>query len=101
MLASPVIGTNLEVVIIAGAGVSLGSRSAPAQRGAACVGVYTQGNATAKTDITFDLDASVELAGECASSVPVQLQLRFNRPNGEEVLQVVSMQHPVTRIRDE
>merc|ERR1711988_1463797 len=42
MLASPVIGTNLEVVIIAGAGVSLGSRSAPAQRGAACVGVYTQ-----------------------------------------------------------
>lgn len=101
MLANPIIGTNLEVTVITGAGVSLDSHAAPAQRGAAWVGVHTQGNATAKTYITFDLHASVGQASECGSSVPVQLQLRFNRPNGEAVLHVVSMQRAITGSREE
>jgi len=96
LLANPVLGTSVEVAVIAGAGVALDAGAA-VRKGAACVCSRALGSATARTDLTLGLDTSA-VAG--AATVPVQLQLRYTRPSGEEVLQVLTARRPATSCRD-
>jgi len=103
MLADPIVGTGLEVSVIAGAGVSLVSDGAVVKNGGACVATRSVGNATAKTTVTLALGmaAGAPVEGEGTGSVPVQLQMRYTRPSGAQVLQVLTMHQPVTAIREE
>merc|ERR1712110_87397 len=60
------------------------------------------GNATAKTSLTYgvELHGFSKQAAESVHSVPVQLQLRYTTPTGEEVLQVLTMHQPVSVTRE-
>merc|ERR1711924_571873 len=42
------------------------------------------------TDVTFKFEGLAELASQADLKVPFQLQLRYTRPDGEEVLQVLT-----------
>jgi len=101
MLANATLGTGLQMTLIAGAGVSPCTSSASVQKGAACVITHTVGTATARTDLTFKLQVMEDLVGKCDPSVPLQLQLRYARTDGEDVLQVLTVRPPVSCNRDE
>merc|ERR1719235_2749723 len=90
MLANSVLGTSVEVKIIAGRGItSVGPNSA--QKGDANVTLLPLGNATNNTDVTLELAASplaqpetAELrnkasTGDDVAEAPVQVQLRYTR----------------------
>jgi len=96
LLADPIVGTGLEVTFIAGDGASISSDLPTLSKGSACVATHVAGNVTGKTTATFGLAATAE-----TMAVPVQLQLRFTRPNGEQVLQVLTSCRPTTAQRDE
>jgi len=96
LLADPIVGTGLEVTFIAGDGASISSDLPTLSKGSACVAKHVAGNVTGKTTATFALAAAAE-----TMAVPVQLQLRFTRPNGEQVLQVLTSCRPTTAQRDE
>merc|ERR1712062_747036 len=74
MLANPIIGTGV------------------ASKGGACVATHVMGNATAKSTLTYGLElGSLARQGEDGvDTVPVQLQLRYTRPTGEQLLQVLT-----------
>lgn len=95
------LATGLRIVLIAGAGVSLGDESACEQKGLAYVTTHTVGTATARTDLTLKFRVMAELASKSDTLVPLQLQLRYTRPDGEDVLQVLTVQPPVCSNRDE
>jgi len=97
LLANPVVCSGLEVTVIAGAGVTFHT-GGTVQKGAASVSSRMLGSATAHTDLTVMLDAS---AAAGTATVPVQLQLRYTRPNGEEVLQVLTARRDTGASRDE
>jgi hypothetical protein len=106
ILANATLGTGLEIVVIAGAGVRVECHNASlnsscASKGAAWVMKQTVGTATARTDLTFKLDGLAELVSQSGEQVPVQLQLRYSRPDGEEVLQVLTLRPTVCTDRDE
>merc|ERR1712032_21587 len=98
MLANATLATGLELVLISGAGVSVGGTSSSVQNGEACVAKRTVGTVTAATDLTFELDALPDLGGK---SGLLQLQLRYARADGEEVLQVCTVRPPVSSSREE
>merc|ERR1712032_76295 len=98
MLANATLATGLELVLISGAGVSVGGTSSSVQNGEACVAKRTVGTVTAATDLTFELDAVPDLAGK---SGLLQLQLRYARADGEEVLQVCTVRPPVSSSREQ
>jgi len=102
MLADPILGTGLEVTVIAGGGASISTDMSTATKGRACIATHVAGNATGKTTATLGLvglpacKPGMEVA---ALRVPVQLQLRYTRPNGEQVLQVLTSHLPSTSNR--
>jgi hypothetical protein len=98
MLSNPTLGTSLEISLIGGAGIAFNAGFSE-QKGVACVAKRTVGTMTARTDLTFELKAMTELANKSGDSVPVQLQLRYTRPDGEHVLQVLTLQQPVSSDR--
>merc|ERR1712039_201022 len=90
-------GTGLEVKVIAGRGASLSADVATATVGDACVAVRSVGNITDKTTTTLGLvsaPAAVLSTGDTCAMVPVQVQLRYTRPNGDQVLQVLTSRLP-------
>jgi len=97
LLADPVVGTGLEVTFVTRGGVSVRSDAPVLSKGSASVATHVVGNVTGKTTATFDLAA----ASEAAATVLVQLQLRFTRPTGEQVLRVLTSRRPTTAQRDE
>jgi len=101
MLANVTLGTGLQVVCIGGAGISFIGQSACVQKGLAHVVTQAVGTATGRTDLTLKLEALADLACNCESSTPLQLQLRYTRPDGEEILQVITAKPSVCRNRDD
>jgi hypothetical protein len=101
MLANATLGTGLHIKLIAGAGVSVLDRSSSVQKGSACIATQTVGAATSRTDLTHKLEVATDLASMPDTSVPMQLQMRYTRPDGEQILQVVTVRPPVSCKRDE
>jgi len=101
MLANATLATGLQIVVIAGEGASLGAGSATTQKGTACIATLSVGTATARTDLTLKASVLADLASKCDPSVPLQLQLRYTRPDGEDVLQVLTVQPSVCSKREE
>eukprot|EP00931_Biecheleriopsis_adriatica_P072912 TRINITY_DN47294_c0_g1_i1.p1 TRINITY_DN47294_c0_g1~~TRINITY_DN47294_c0_g1_i1.p1 ORF type:complete len:1282 (-),score=241.75 TRINITY_DN47294_c0_g1_i1:79-3633(-) len=97
MLANATLATGLQMTLIAGNGLSF---DASEQHGSASVLASLVGSATARTDLTLKAQVAAELASTENPSVPVQLQLRYTRPDGEEVLQVFTVHPPVCSKRD-
>jgi len=97
MLKNPTLGTSLEVDMIAGPGISFNGDFTSAYKGNACTASRTVGIVTSKTDLTLDL----RITAEDGDTVPVQLQLRYTKPDGEEVLQVLTVHPRVCSSRDE
>lgn len=103
MLSNPIVATGLEVKMILGNGASF-SDHAFAKHGLACVVTQAVGNASAKTALTSRLVLSAlgsEAQGDIPVSVPMQLQLRYTKATGEQVLQVLTVDQPVTTSREE
>jgi len=103
MLADPILGSGLEVTIIAGGGATISTDLTVAAKGGACVATHMVGNVTGKTTATFGLVGPQGLVGAQAGSrnvVPVQMQLLYTRPNGEQVMQVLTSCQPCTADRE-
>jgi len=103
MLANPIVGTGLEVKLIVGSAARF-IDDAAVSKGAACAVTHAVGNVTGKTTLTCGLVLSTpckETQDATLSSVPMQLQLRYTRPTGEQVLQVLTVSQPVTNTREE
>eukprot|EP00930_Biecheleria_cincta_P052686 TRINITY_DN3797_c0_g1_i2.p1 TRINITY_DN3797_c0_g1~~TRINITY_DN3797_c0_g1_i2.p1 ORF type:complete len:1298 (+),score=257.87 TRINITY_DN3797_c0_g1_i2:313-3894(+) len=98
MLANATLATGLQMTLIAGKGLSF---DASEKHGSASVLANLVGSVTSRTDLTFKAQVAAELASRTDPSVPVQLQLRYMRPDGEEVLQVFTARPPVCSKRDE
>merc|ERR1719359_2086779 len=101
MLANSTLGTGLEFTLITGAGFAFGASSAFEQKGAAHVMTRRIGTVTGRTDLTLELKAMPELASKDGAPVPMQLQLRYTRPDGESILRVWTAQQPVCKDRSE
>jgi hypothetical protein len=104
MLANRVVGTGLEIRMILGRGADFGASVSAThlQVGAACVDVRTVGNATSKTDLTFEFTgSSAASAKTSAGAVPLQVQLRYSMPDGAVVVQVMSATPSISVNRDE
>jgi len=102
MLANATLATGLQITLIAGSGIFLPAQSTSSeQKGSACVATHTVGTATARTDLTLKLEVLAELASKSDSMVPLQLQLRYTRPDGENVLQVLTLQSALCNNRDQ
>jgi len=101
MLANATLATGLQIIAIGTAGISLGDQSGCVMKGLASVMTHTVGSATARTDLTFKLDGMAELVSQEEQQVLVQLQLRYTRPDGEEVLQVLTVRPRVCSNREE
>jgi actin-related protein len=99
MLANAVLGTSVELKVIAGCGIQAVSPTS-VQKGDASVVLLPLGNATTSTDLTLELTASSEMCAQ-KDSVPVQLQLRYTRPDGEQVLQVFTTVFSLTESREQ
>lgn len=103
MLANAIVATGLDMTVIVGGGASLKGDAAASNKGRACATTRVVGNATANTTMTVGLEISQ--SSECTSgdvrSVPVQVQLKFTRFTGEQVIQVFSREQLVTKSRDE
>jgi len=99
MLSDPIIAYGLEVTMNCGSGFMFGSDHAFRQHGTSCVTVHKLGNATAKTVASFQLQAP--FADLPPATVPIQIQLRYLSPNGQEVLQVLSREMLVSTCRSD
>jgi hypothetical protein len=101
MLSTQLVGTSLELSVIVGRGASLCANANTASKGHACVSTRSVGNVTVRTTATMGVDVpAVCFAGD-VGKVPLQVQLRYTRPSGERVLQVLMHQQPITASRDE
>eukprot|EP00927_Polykrikos_kofoidii_P046270 TRINITY_DN40486_c0_g1_i1.p1 TRINITY_DN40486_c0_g1~~TRINITY_DN40486_c0_g1_i1.p1 ORF type:complete len:1293 (-),score=220.03 TRINITY_DN40486_c0_g1_i1:94-3972(-) len=103
MLANKSIGRGMELKLIVGRGVTLPVDLAAKLEGTASVGALSVGNVTNRTDVTvaFNVAFDDEALERGASFVPVQLQLRYTRQNGDDVLQVLTERHHVSSDRAE
>jgi len=97
MLADSILAYALEVTVICGSGFMFESDHVASQRGGSCMTVQKLGNATAKTVASFRLQAQVPDAP--TSAVPIQVQMRYSLPNGQEVLQVLTREMSVSASR--
>mmetsp|Transcript_133412 Transcript_133412/g.426492 ORF Transcript_133412/g.426492 Transcript_133412/m.426492 type:complete len:1270 (+) Transcript_133412:62-3871(+) len=103
MLADPIMATNLEVTLILGQGTSFRGEADSSSKGGATTAVRRLGNATAKSTATVGLSLA-EGSPSCSVArhhTPVQVQMRYSRPNGEQVLQVFTVRQSASTIRDE
>jgi len=99
MLADSIIAYGLEVTVICGSGFMFESDHVVSQHGGSYVTTQKLGNATAKTVASFHLKA---LAPDSSPSVvPIQMQMRYSMPNGQEVLQVLTRDMPVSNSRSD
>jgi len=101
MLSTQIVGTSLELTVIAGGGVSLCADAAAANKGQACVSKRTVGNVTIRTAATMSVETSAACLEGVAGKVPIQMQLRYTRPSGERVLQVLTQLQPISTSRDD
>eukprot|EP00971_Amphidinium_carterae_P069416 1373387-Amphidinium_carterae.1 len=100
MLSSKTLATSLEVTVIVGGAAAIledDHDGLPQSK----VAKRTVGVATMDTDLTFGIDLrDLQLPEqEQPHVVPVQVQLRYMRLDGEEVLQVVTVLASVTEVR--
>jgi len=98
MLANTVVATGLEMTIIVGCGATLKGQQSECI-GCACIATHAVGNVTAKTATTARMELSSSDVSSCGC-VPVQVQLKFTRTTGQQILQVFSCQQNVTANRD-
>lgn len=99
MLADSILAHALEVTVICGSGFMFESEHVASHDGGSRVTVQKLGNATAKTVVSFQLQAQVPYAPP--SIVPIQLQMRYSLPNGQEVLQVLTREMSVSTSRSD
>merc|ERR1712139_391789 len=99
MLANTTLGTGLQVTVISGPGISCVTQSAGELKGSAWVASQTVGSATARTDLTCKLSALSDVQRD--THVPFQLQLRYTRADGEDVLQVLTVRPQISSERDQ
>lgn len=90
MLANSTLATSLLVIVIAGSADLLDSDATSLHKGNACVSSRRLRNVSARSDITLDLKAS-EAVSASEAAVPLQLQLQYTKPSGEEILQVITL----------
>jgi len=100
MLANATLATNLEMTVIAGEGIYPCTVCAPEHKGSACVTTLSFGNVSSKTDLTFDLALPADLANHVGKSLPFQVHLQYNRPDGGKVLQVLRVEQHISTDRD-
>jgi len=101
MLSTRIVGTSLELTVIAGRGVCLGADTATASKGHASVSTRTVGNVTVRTTATMSVGVPAACLEGAVGRVPIQVQLRYTRPSGERVLQVMTQLQRTTASRDE
>jgi actin beta/gamma 1 len=99
MLANATLGTGLQVTIISAHGISCVTQSAGELKGSAWVTSQTVGTATARTDLTCKLSTLSDVPHD--TRVPFQLQLQYTRPDGEDVLQVLTVRPQISNDRDQ
>lgn len=97
MLADSIHAYGLEVTMICGSGFMFESDHITGKHGS--MTVQKLGNATAKTVASFRLQARD--SDSPPSTVPIQVQLRYSTPNGQEVLQVLSEDMSVSTCRSD
>jgi hypothetical protein len=90
ILQHATLATGMKLALISGAGITLNGHLDSEQKGSACRAVFTLGTVTARTDLTLQLQAAADLLSKNDPSVPLQVQLQYTRPDGEEVLQVLT-----------
>jgi hypothetical protein len=112
IVANPVLATRLEVTVMAGRGTLCGGEATVESKGTASVAVRKLGSATARSDLTLELKLGglmeeqlrtlAPVQGDGAPLfVPLQVQLRYTRPDGAQVLQVFTSQVPCSARREE
>jgi hypothetical protein len=97
MLADSILAYGLEVTMICGPGFVFESDRIDGRH--AGTAVQKLGNATAKTVASFRLHAQDPMSPP--STVPVQVQMHYSTPNGQEILQVLSKDMPVSNCRSD
>merc|ERR1712232_1074944 len=85
-----------------GRGASFTTGGAAVGKGSAFVTTRVMGNVTARSTLTYGLELSglAEKAESGTNSVPVQVQLRYTRPSGEQVLQVLTAHQAICASRE-
>jgi len=102
MLADPILGTGLEMKVIAGGGASLCADATISFEGNACTASRSVGNVTGKTTTTVGVVCgSAEFGPVSGRVVPLQLQLQYTRPTGEKVFQVRTVYWPCSESRED
>mmetsp|Transcript_79435 Transcript_79435/g.199620 ORF Transcript_79435/g.199620 Transcript_79435/m.199620 type:complete len:1284 (+) Transcript_79435:52-3903(+) len=97
MLADRIVATGLNLTVIVGAKDSFKDDIKAINKGSASATTLALGNATSKSTLTIGLN----LQGFRGTSVPVQIQLRYVGPKGEQVTQVLTSCRHITPHRDE
>jgi hypothetical protein len=100
ILANATLATNLEMTVIAAGGIHLDMACPHFEKGFACVSTLLIGNASNKTDLSFDLKITADLMKHVGKSLPFQVQLRYTRPDGGKVLQVLRVDQHISSDRD-
>jgi actin-related protein len=97
LLADSILAYGLEVTVICGSGFMFESDHVTGKHGS--MTVQKLGNATAKSVVSFRLQARDP--DSSPSTVPIQMQMRYSTPNGQEVLQTLSKDMPVSTCRSD
>lgn len=108
LLEDAILATNLELSVLLPRGLSVRTTSedptaeTPASASGVTRFVRQFGSVTRKTSatLTFDLSEEILRIGQEQGALPLQVQLRYTRGTGEQVLQVFSASPTVTQIRD-
>jgi len=102
MLANSTLATSLLVTLIAGSAAVLDTEATNVHMGSACIAHRKLGNVTARSDMTFDVKAGTTPQAESASQAapPLQLQLQYTKPNGEEFLRIITIRPKFSSSRE-
>lgn len=99
MLADSTLAYGLEITVICGSGFMFESDHVTSHHGGSCVAVQKLGKMSPQTVASFRLQAR-DLDSP-PSTVPIQVQMSYSMPNGQEVLQVLSKDIPVSMCRSD
>lgn len=100
VLEKSVLGTGAEVRVIMGSGELRDSEASVEHRGSASIALRRLGNVTSGSDISLELDVARGWPADGEAPLPVQVQLRYARPDGAEILQVFSGQCRASTVRE-
>jgi len=93
---NPVVGTNVTLSVILHP--ELAFNRVDSLQGLSRV-IKEIGNATRDTDISFEFDIRPRSRGKNYTQFPFQIQVKFNRLDGSQVLRVISSTRPTTTER--